>query len=272
MDRSSDGIFFVDSREQIRYWNRNAEVIFGLSSDEFQNLDLVPLGVLPSLFDLEVVTGDDWPREVGRSVNFRPSNESQSHIVLEIQAIDVRGERWLMIRAKSDCFHKRSDTDLHVQATTDHLSNLLNRRGFQTQLEANLTRQLALAIIDVDYFKQINDTSGHETGDIAIQWLANQLTESFEDAVCIGRLGGDEFGVVLEVSDHEIIETRFQEFCDKISAATLDWYPTGMTISIGVAISMTFGVSARDLLTKADRAMYQSKNEGRNRSTSVNVG
>ena len=125
-----------------------------------------------------------------------------------------------------------------------------------------MDRRLALAIIDVDFFKRINDELGHEAGDNAIKWIAGKLRAAFSIAACIGRLGGDEFAVVLEVKNSDATKAQFENFCAEVAAEPISWYPAGMTISIGVAIAKQAGVSARELLTNADRAMYSSKQQG----------
>ena len=164
-----------------------------------------------------------------------------------------------------------TESELYIQSRTDDLSQLLNRRGFQSTLERHLDYRLALSIIDIDFFKRINDTLGHPIGDQAIAWFAKQLSQSFPDAICIGRLGGDEFGVVLEVDETSTIESRFKQFCNLIECTHPDFYPAGITVSLGVAIAKSANVSSRLLLTAGDRAMYQSKEKGRNQSTTTEV-
>ena len=162
-------------------------------------------------------------------------------------------------------------------ATTDELSQLVNRRGFQAILESNLRhgpslqQQLVLAIIDVDRFKDINDTMGHESGDQAIQFVAHQLTEHFPTAICVSRLGGDEFGVLLLNDELTKAEAVFEDFRRDLQATSQTSFPVRITVSIGVATSHPSSASARELLETAHRAMYLSKNAGRNRVTMLKV-
>ena len=131
--------------------------------------------------------------------------------------------------------------------------------------------RLAVAIIDVDFFKKINDELGHAAGDKAIEWISAKLQAAFGDALSIGRLGGDEFGVIAEVSTPAKITEMFVALCNDVRSDPIPWYPSGMTISIGVAVSRSANVSARDLMVTADRAMYQSKRDGRDRVTIIEI-
>ncbi len=270
MDRSAEGILFVDPENRIRYWNRAAEVLFELGAEEFSSNDAVRCCALPTPDELGFLRSGGAKKILGSVKNERRASAA-GYLDRVIESIEIDGQPWLMVRLKSPLLRIPTESELYQQARTDHLSSLMNRRAFQIILEENLHRQLALAIIDVDFFKHINDRHGHEAGDRAIQWLADRLRESFPDAVCIARLGGDEFGVVLDVSDRDRIESRFKELCESVRTDPTSSKPAGISISIGVAIASSPGVSARELLSKSDRAMYQSKNEGRNRSTSVDV-
>ncbi len=183
----------------------------------------------------------------------------------------IDGQPWSLVVFKNPAIEHLAELELSRLALTDPLSELLNRRGFQACLESNLNRRLALAIIDVDYFKKINDQLGHEAGDNAIQWIAERLQNAFPRAICIGRLGGDEFAVVLEARSNDDLRTTFEQFRADVQRKPISWYATGLTISIGVAIARQAGGSARELLTNADRAMYRSKQAGRNLVTVVEI-
>jgi diguanylate cyclase (GGDEF)-like protein len=270
MDHSPDGMVFVDSKNRVRFWNRGAQQVIGISSAEFADHDLVQSCVSLEPTRLEKLRAD-LTQHITDTIPVAAAGNKETLVERVIQCVVVQGEPWLFVTLKNCLTPTQSESELHRLAQTDPLSDLLNRRGFQATLEEHLDQQLALAIVDVDFFKRINDQRGHETGDRAIQWIAKKLSDSFPQAVAIGRLGGDEFGVVLEFTAQLEIARWFSEFCESVEFDPIGWYPAGMTISIGVAISKSGGVSARELLTTADRAMYQSKREGRNRVTTVAV-
>jgi len=283
MDHLSLGIVFVDSQSRIRYWNRRAEEIFQVAGDLF----LEHPGVQQCISLLEVERSrleSRSSRSPQSSISFQTTIAIEAKSVAEsliidrtIDLIEIDDEQWQMVQLakKQDPRIDSPNQDLLKLARTDELSGLLNRRGFQSTLEKFLHCRLALAIIDIDFFKRINDTLGHEKGDEAIQWIAERLRTAFPDSVSIGRLGGDEFGVVLnlELNDSaESVRRRFEQFCEQVSNDSIPWYSDGIAISCGVAIGNATGIAARSLLTAADKAMYQSKSDGRNRSTTVEIG
>ena len=265
-NRYADAIIFADEHKKPRFWNTKAEKTFRLNSEEMRSNPQV-LQFIHDCCESAI------PQKVTTKLIRIPSPDSddgqQFHRTME--ALSIAGKIWHLIRISEPTTFSLTESELYIQSRTDDLSQLLNRRGFQSTLERHLDYRLALSIIDIDFFKRINDTLGHPIGDQAIAWFAKQLSQSFPDAICIGRLGGDEFGVVLEVDETSTIESRFQQFCNLIECTHPDFYPAGITVSLGVAIAKSANVSSRLLLTAGDRAMYQSKEKGRNQSTTTEV-
>lgn len=265
INQYAEALIITDENERPQYWNDKAESLFGVTADDFCSNEQV----------LEKVGGrsklDRLPFETDIVRLSSPAlfEEQQFHRTIETLVID--NAVWRFIRFTELSTFSLTESELYIQSRTDELSQLLNRRGFQSTLENNIEKRLALAILDVDYFKRINDNHGHATGDRAIEWIAGQLNSEFTDAVCVGRLGGDEFGVVLEVVDENQTKLRFEGFCKTISRQRPKFYPLGISISVGVAISKQKNTGSRRLLTAGDRAMYQSKQAGRNQSTSVEL-
>jgi len=283
LSQSPDAIVFVDPANRIRFWSRSAETLFGIGPAEFPEhvsvrriveLDFVSHDATTSnslnskLLDSNSTDDDLSAHPSGCAV----SNSDGNALLVDRFAIKpANGDPpWQMFVLKRVVRPDARHAELERQALTDPLSDLLNRRGFQQALEAHLDRALTLAIIDVDFFKRINDEFGHETGDDAIKWIAQKLQRSFEDSIGIGRLGGDEFGVILDSQNIDEARTRFESFRDNVEEDR-SACPLGMTISIGVAVAEKPGVSCRDLLSRADKAMYRSKQEGRNRVTVVGI-
>ena len=119
--------------------------------------------------------------------------------------------------------------------------------------------------VDVDHFKQINDRHGHLIGDAAIRFVAEQMLKSFFEAICVARLGGEEFGVIADASIEDVA-AQFEEFRRTIQRSSFSEHNIGLTVSVGLAI----GLDSNDghaLLECADKAVYESKNLGRNRLT-----
>jgi diguanylate cyclase (GGDEF)-like protein/PAS domain S-box-containing protein len=154
----------------------------------------------------------------------------------------------------------------------DPLTSLPNRLSFEAQLTQSLricereARQLALMVIDLDNFKNINDTLGHHVGDEVLQKVALRLREAIRSSDIVARLGGDEFVVVLPEIDGPMVAARVAH---KIQESLADCYQLAghalyATPSIGISLFPTDGQDTATLLRNADSAMYHAKNAGRN--------
>ncbi len=169
---------------------------------------------------------------------------------------------------------RRLEEELRALSLIDELTSLYNRRGFfnlaqqQLKLAKRTKRRPLFFIADLDGLKQINDTYGHEKGDMALIDAAGIMKETFRESDIIGRIGGDEFaGVMLEDSNASagILAARFQENLDAHNAKSTR--PYKLSISIGIAhCGPDSSPSIDELLKKADKLMYEQKrNKRKNR-------
>jgi diguanylate cyclase (GGDEF)-like protein len=166
--------------------------------------------------------------------------------------------------------HARLFAQMQEQALTDGLTGCFNRRSFEMQLERDLhlaTRMrqpLSLIMLDVDKFKLVNDTYGHDAGDTALRTLAEVLREELRGVDTAARYGGEEFAVILPQADLDgalIVAERLRKRIEETEMPGIGH----ITASLGVA-TFPFHASSRDsLVTTADRALYQAKHLGRNR-------
>lgn len=167
---------------------------------------------------------------------------------------------------------KKAADRLAQLAYHDALTHLPNRLAFESQLDHALrvcereTRQLALMLIDLDNFKNINDTLGHHVGDSLLRQVATRLRESVRASDLVARLGGDEFVVVLPEIEGPLTAARV---ADKIQMALSENYRVDehllyTTPSIGISLYPSDGTDAGLLLRNADSAMYHAKSVGRN--------
>lgn len=155
-------------------------------------------------------------------------------------------------------------------AFTDHLTGLANRRRFERQLEREVTRTLryghpfCLLLLDIDHFKTVNDTYGHDVGDEAIRRLANSLQAGTRGIDLAARIGGEEFAIILP-------ETDFNNGVDVAERLRLAIKATEIpqvrhiTASFGVAEFPLCAQTGRELIAAADAAMYEAKRGGRDR-------
>ena len=169
---------------------------------------------------------------------------------------------------------KRIEAELQVFATTDFLTQLPNRRCFMLHLEAELARvqrggerSAAILMCDLDHFKAINDRWGHAVGDQALRHFAAILGSNIRRNDSAGRMGGEEFAVVLSDAERDSAVTFAQRLQQQLEEAplTLDGERIPLTISIGIAAMSTDDTSVEAVLSRSDMALYRAKQAGRNR-------
>jgi two-component system cell cycle response regulator len=163
---------------------------------------------------------------------------------------------------------------LRFQADHDSLTGLFNRAAILSTLDREMSRAqrtgtpLGIVMGDVDHFKRINDTYGHAAGDSALREVARRFTASVRQYDMVGRLGGEEFLVLLPGCDADATRSRAARLCESIAESPLvdDDLTIPMTISLGGASFDPGSVEkASTLVARADEAMYRAKHSGRNR-------
>ncbi len=163
--------------------------------------------------------------------------------------------------------------DIEKIAITDGLTELYTRRYFEERFQEEIKRSLrrnikmALLMIDVDYFKKINDTYSHLTGDQVLHSIAEIIKENIRGIDVAGRYGGEEFSVVLPDTDQEGAYYAAERIRRAVEDAIIRAYDSELrvTVSIGLATFPKDGRNMEDLIDHADTALYQAKNKGRNR-------
>lgn len=207
----------------------------------------------------------------------------------EIEVATSSGNRWLFFRAsevrESEAMgvvlvglditeRKIAEQELERRATTDPLTGLANRRAFFERAEAELLRakrageDLAVLLIDIDHFKKINDTKGHQAGDEVLVMLAKRVVATLREIDIIARYGGEEFIALLAGDAGGVLQSaeRLRAAFDGVPIAT-NAGDIAITISIGVAFVESLDDPLEATIEKADAALYESKNQGRNRVT-----
>jgi diguanylate cyclase (GGDEF)-like protein/PAS domain S-box-containing protein len=171
---------------------------------------------------------------------------------------------------------KQLEAELREMAATDILTGLPNRRHFLTQLEQELARvrrvephAASVLMLDVDYFKLVNDTFGHATGDNVLRHLAVVMQKELRKIDTLGRIGGEEFAVILPGADLAAAEVFAERLRQKVAEVPAMHENTAipLTISVGVTEMKASDKSADDVLARADRALYHAKECGRNKVT-----
>ena len=170
---------------------------------------------------------------------------------------------------------RRTQSQLRLLATHDPLTTVLNARAFASQLAQELGRNrrygrpLALIYLDLDDFKKVNDAHGHATGDAVLRLVADAMRSAVRQADVVGRLGGDEFGVLMPETEGTLahaVATRLAGGIRTVFRGT-----PSVTASIGVVAVSGTEAGSDELLRKADQAMYEAKRAGKDRVVQVTM-
>ena len=170
---------------------------------------------------------------------------------------------------------RRTQSQLRLLATHDPLTTVLNARAFASQLAQELGRNrrygrpLALIYLDLDDFKKVNDAHGHDTGDAVLRLVADAMRSAVRQADVVGRLGGDEFGVLMPETEGtlaHVVATRLAGGIRTVFRGT-----PSVTASIGVVAVSGTEAGSDELLRKADQAMYEAKRAGKDRVIQVTM-
>jgi diguanylate cyclase (GGDEF)-like protein len=168
-------------------------------------------------------------------------------------------------------YQRRTTQRMRTLAMTDELTGVPNRRDVLRRLEEVLVREgepsCSMLIIDIDHFKSINDHHGHPIGDEVLKFIARELRSAVREPAFFGRLGGEEFLIVLPDTTLEGACPAAERFREQImSVDTSKWFPARrrVTASIGVTVSRPGKCTSSDMLMRADGALYAAKRSGRN--------
>ncbi len=163
--------------------------------------------------------------------------------------------------------------DIKMKALTDGLTGLFNHRHFQERLEENIKRaerfreKLSLMLLDIDHFKRINDTYGHPVGDQVLKTLASVIDDTVREIDIPARYGGEEFAVLLIGADKKAAQQIAERLRQRVKKLRFP-SQTGefsITVSIGIATFPEDATTRETLIERADEALYQAKNSGRDR-------
>lgn len=267
-----------DENRKVIYWNDASEALYGFSRDEALGQPLESL-IIPEQMREDVIQHHQNWLEKGLEI---PAAE------LELQhkngtAVPVFSSH-VMLRSDGDrqemyCIdislreQKRAHAELTRMAHYDALTHLPNRRTFTDRLRQMMKtsdregKQVAVMMIDLDRFKEVNDTLGHDYGDLLLQGAAKRLLSCVRATDTVARLGGDEFLVILaNISDIAVIERVVGNILQQLSEPfILRDNRTFLSASIGIALYPSDAMTLEALMKNADQAMYVAKEKGRNR-------
>lgn len=271
----------------ITLWNRAARTVFGfieteiigqhyskLVPEEYKNepaylIESVKRGQVLTNFETKRLRKDGTEIEVALTLS--PFHDSQGKIIgISSIARDIRQQKQ-MLKEKEDLIEK-----LETATLSDSLTGLLNRRGFYQRLEYERARfrrnhrPFSILILDIDHFKKINDSFGHNTGDYVLKELSRKLKANTREMDTVCRWGGEEFLVLLvesEISGARLYAEKLRSSIESMSLE-FDGHKISITSSFGVCEIETPDSNIEKYIKLADDRLYQAKSQGRNRVVS----
>jgi len=275
-----DAIVMLDSRGKVSFWNDAAEQLLGYAEDEVLGKELLPLVLPPeALGELEQLVHDFAASGTGPAMGTISEmvavrkDGTRVEVERSTSSFRLAGEWYAVATIRDITERKATEAKLLELATTDSLTGLFNRRRFMELCEQEFSRSirydrpLAMFMMDIDHFKHVNDDYGHDAGDRVLKSLAEISILALRGADVLGRLGGEEFGVLLPETDEESAREVAERLRQSIERASIsiNGITLSITVSIGVSILKPDMGSMESLLKKADIALYDAKQSGRNR-------
>lgn len=274
---SAEAMLVTDAANCIIATNDAFTLLTGYAADELlgNNLDMLKSDRQCAEFYEAMLqalnTAGHWKGELWS----RRKNGDPMILRLSINtAHDVAGKKERRVALFSDITEaKQAQSLIWEQANLDALTKLPNRYMFHDRLAHHIEqarhtgKTLALFLIDLDQFKEINDTLGHDKGDMLLIEVARRIKGCLLESTVLARLGGDEFAVILSEPDElDHLNTTANQIIEKLAAPfCLDVETVYVSASIGIALFPEDSTEMDDLLRHADQAMYAAKNAGRNR-------
>ncbi len=265
----------IEEDDRISLANEEFERLSGFPREEIEGKKNLSTFVKPE--DLE------WIKELLRLRRKRPNSVPNryefsfidrdgkiKHTLLTIELIPGTKKSIASLFDITD--HKQTELRLQKLATHDELTKIPNRRLFQERLQHALYRAhrhnqlLGILYLDLDDFKDVNDSLGHEIGDLLLKAVAERLLECVRENDTVSRIGGDEFTIILEDAYQlEDIVTVAERIIETIAKPfTLDGHECTVTISIGISVYPDDDRNWQALIKKSDAAMYRAKRLGKN--------
>lgn len=275
-----DAIVMIDMHGNASFWNRAAERLFGYTEEEVIGRPIHELITPPELraeamAGMLQVGGTGDADAVGAIHETEALRKDGTRMPVErsVSAFRLGDKRYAVATIRDITERKATEARLLELATTDSLTGLFNRRRFMELAEREFARgkryqgARTILMMDIDHFKRVNDTHGHDVGDEVLRELARISRTALRELDILGRLGGEEFGVLLPETDAgpamEVAE-RLRRAIEQSPIAT-GAGEMRITVSIGAATSKDEAETVETLLKRADVALYEAKQSGRNR-------
>ena len=288
IDNLYDGVYFVDRDRRITYWNKGAERISGYTDEQvigrrcrdnlLNHVTANGVQLCQDHCPLAAVMKDGKPREAEVYLH----HADGYRVPVMVRATALRDEEGKIIGAVESFSNnetvinaRRRLQDMHQIAHTDSLTRVGNRQYLEGRIRAiiaefeNSRNMAGLLFMDIDHFKRINDTYGHDVGDMALRMAANTFRLALRVTDTIGRWGGEEFVAILgNISDESTLYAIAEKVRSLIETSSLDINGHSLTVTASIgATLLKSNDTPESLVRRADGLMYRSKQTGGNRVT-----
>jgi len=285
VDHLADGVYYVDRSRSILYWNEGARRLTGYAAQDvvgrrcndgiLAHVDGGGEELCVAVCPLVASIRDDAPRDVevwlrhrdGHRVPVRvrtaPIHDSQGRVS---GAVEIFDDATGLIDAREEAAAASRD------ALTDALTGLPNRRQLDLSLAGRLENhdrygwRFALLMVDIDHFKAVNDEHGHDAGDAALSTVASTIAGGLRKGDMAARWGGEEFVILANAGDDAAPRELAERIRALVASSVVRYGGEEIVVRVSIGVAMAErGDEARDLLARADGALYRAKSGGRDR-------
>lgn len=277
---SHDALVMIDAEDTVTFWNPAAEKMFGYTEQDMLGKKLhdhivQPHDRIAALQGLKHFSKSGQGRVLNMSMEMEAVRKSGEIFPVEraVASFQIHGNWYAVGSIRDISVRKEYEKKLHKLATTDELTGLNNRRYLieqanqQFNLSKRYSKNLCFMILDIDHFKKVNDTYGHDAGDIVLQFVSRIFSSSLRKVDIFGRLGGEEFAAVMPETGIDTARLAGERLRQKFESTpvALHGAEIRITVSIGISHVQHDTAALADLYKAADTMLYRAKNSGRNR-------
>ena len=267
---SPDTILCVNEKGMITFWNTAAEHMLEYTDEEIIGRSINT--IVPDAFVVQlnhlVTDRDSLMKGVTLELNVQAKSGSMVPVELSVSMWEDNDNVSYGAILRNITERRRNEERLFLLAHLDPLTGLANRTLLTSNLETALKNEPAVCImmVDLDGFKDVNDSLGHSSGDNILVHVAKKIKATVRSGDVVARMGGDEFALLFPgLSDKKVAGKIAEQIIHEISQAMIiDDHQINISASIGAVLYPEYGLTVQDLLTSADPALYQAKSDGRN--------
>jgi diguanylate cyclase (GGDEF)-like protein/PAS domain S-box-containing protein len=283
----NDGVYFTDTERRIIYWNEAAERITGYSAAEvighrcsdnvLIHVDADGRSLCLGRCPLAEAIRDRTARRALVYLHHKQGHRLPVHVrvtpLIDTSGRLIGGAEFFSDASDQEAMRSRI-AELEHLALLDPLTGLPNRNHIEAELASRTSEMermgihFGLLFMDIDHFKLVNDTHGHDAGDKVLQMVANTLKATLRPYDMAGRWGGEEFVVVIRNVDENQLAHISSRYYRLIGSSSVTWESNELQVTVSMGATMANpDDTGGSLIQRADRLMYASKNNGRNRIT-----